>query len=145
MSRAGFTLVELILVLAISIILFSVIGSLAVNTYPKSQIRSNAAAVTQTIRLAQTYTLSRKYDSAWGVYRTSTDLTLFAGTSYATRNTAHDQIHVFPAGITASGLVEVVFHPLDGTTTDVGTITLTSDATGESVVLTVNENGVVSF
>ncbi len=141
--RAGFTLVELLIVLAISLSLLGVIGTIASNTYPKSQLNAEAGVVMQAIREAQALTLARKEDSRWGVYRTANELILFAGPSYATRDEAFDRTHVFPSGITASGMEEIVFSSLLGTIPQPGTITLTSNATGESVVISINANGVV--
>lgn len=143
MRQAGFTLVEMVIVLAISLMLFGIIGSIASNTYPKNQLRSEVASVVQTLRQAQALTIARKYDSVWGVHLTSTDSTLFVGSSYATRNTQYDRIHSFPSGVSVSGLTDVVFETLRGTTTQTGTITLTSDATSESVSITINTNGVI--
>lgn len=142
MSR-GFTLIELIIVLAIAMMLFGVIGTIASNTYPKNQLRSEADTVVQTIRQAQVLTLARKYDSVWGVHRTGTDLTLFAGSSYEARNQLYDRVHLFPSGVTSSGLIDVVFDGLRGTTTQIGTMTITSQATAESEVITITQSGLV--
>lgn len=143
MRQAGFTLVEMLIVLAIAFLLFGVVGSIASNTYPKNQLRSEMQTVVQTLRQAQALTIARKHDSIWGAHMTSTDVTLFAGSSYATRDTQYDRVHTFPSGISVSGLTDVVFEAFRGTTTQTGTITLTSDATSESVSITINANGVI--
>lgn len=145
MARAGFTLVELLIVLAIVLLILSLTGTIATNTYPKSQLRANAGLVAQTLREARSYTIARRHESVWGVHLTATDMTLFAGGSYETRNTSYDQVHAFPSGITVSGLNDVVFDALLGTTSQAGTITLTSSATGESMTITVNAQGNVSL
>jgi prepilin-type N-terminal cleavage/methylation domain-containing protein len=143
MFQRGFTLVEMLIVLAIALLLFAVIGSIASNTYPKHSLRAQTDVVIQTLREAQAFTLARKYDSVWGVHLTSSGLTLFAGASYAARNATYDQTHSFPSGITVSGLTDVVFDALRGTTSQTGTITLTSNATSESNAITINANGVI--
>jgi prepilin-type N-terminal cleavage/methylation domain-containing protein len=143
MFQKGFTLIEMLIVLAIAFLLFAVIGSIASNTYPKHSLRSQTYVVIQTLRQAQAMTIARKHDSVWGAHLTSNDLTLFVGASYATRNVVYDQTHTFPSGITLSGLSDVVFEAIRGTTTQTGTITLTSTATSESNTITINANGVI--
>ncbi len=143
MLPRGFTLIEMLIVLAILFLLFGVIGSIASNTYPKHSLRAQTDVVVQTLREAQALTLARKQDSTWGVHLTSNNVTLFAGTSYATRNTLYDQVHSIPSGISMSGLTDVVFDALLGTTSQTGTITLISDATSESNTITINANGVI--
>lgn len=145
MARAGFTLIELLIVFAIALLILSLTGSIASNTYPKSQLRSHASSVAQTLREAQSNTIAKKHDSVWGVHLTASSMTLFAGTSYATRDTTHDQLHTFPSGIVASGLTDIVFDARVGTTVQTGTITLTSQATGETQNVTVNANGNVEW
>lgn len=145
MSTNGFTLVELLIVFAIALLVLSLTGSIASNTYPKSQLRSHSSAVTQTLREAQAFTITKKHDSVWGVHLTQSNMTLFAGASYATRDTAYDRTHAFPSNITAGGLTDIVFDAFVGTTAQTGTVTLTSLATGEIVNVTVNENGNVEW
>ena len=145
MNRAGFTLVELLIVFSISMMLFGIIGNFASNTYPKNQLRSETQTVVQTIRQAQVLTIARKNDTVWGVHVEGATLTLFGGSSYETRDESLDRTHVFPSGVIVSGLTDVVFIPLKGTTEQTGQITLSSQATAESFSLTINENGVVSF
>jgi hypothetical protein len=70
-------------------------------------------------------------------------VTLFAGSSYASRDTAQDEQHQFPNGISASGLSEVVFQTITGETSNTGTITLTTQATGESESITVSATGLI--
>lgn len=143
MSQKGFTLVEMLIVLAIAFLLFGVIGSIASNTYPKNQLRAQADTVVQTLRTAQSLTIARKNDSVWGVHLTATDMTLFSGIDYPTRDPLYDQVHTFPSGVSVSGLTDVVFNALYGTTSQAGTITVTSDATSESNTITININGVI--
>lgn len=145
MNRTGFTLVELLIVFSISMILFGIIGSIASNTYPKNQLRSETQTVVQTIRQAQVLTLARKNDTVWGVHFEGTTMTLFAGSSYQTRDELLDRTHVFASGVIVSGLTDIVFVSLTGTTQQTGQIILSSQATSESLTLTINENGVVSL
>ncbi|MFA4846171.1 MAG: type II secretion system protein [Patescibacteria group bacterium] len=139
----GFTLIELTIVLAIMLMLSAIVGSLSSNTLPKSQLHSESSALVQSLRRAQALSIAGKHDTLWGVHLTGTTMTLFAGATYATRDTQHDQVRTFPSGITVSGLTDVVFQALTGETSNTGTITLTADATSETETITVNARGLV--
>lgn len=139
----GFTLVELIIILAIFLLLFAIVGSLSSNTLPKSQLLSSAETIVQTLRRAQALSIAGKHDSIWGVYLTTSDITLFAGSSYVTRDAQHDQREVFPAGITVSGISEVVFEAITAEASNPGTITLVADATGQTLVITIHASGLI--
>lgn len=139
----GFTLIELVIVLSITLMLSAIVGALSSNTLPKTQLKSESESVVETLRRAQALSIAGKHDQLWGVHLTGTNMTLFAGTEYSTRDTQYDQIRTFPSGITVSGLTDVVFEALIGETSNTGTITLTADATSETETITVNGRGLV--
>jgi hypothetical protein len=99
--------------------------------------------VVETLRRAQAFTVSGKRDSVWGAHFTGTDMTLFAGASYATRLTQYDEVHVFPSSLSVSGLTDVVFDALTGATSTTGTIVLSVDATGQSKTIVVSATGLI--
>lgn len=137
----GFTLIELLIVLAIVLLLAATVSTLSSNTYPKNQLITESEKIVETLRKAQSSTLSGKQDVPWGVHFSATQMTLFAGSSYAARDSQYDEEHLFPDGVTVAGLEDVVFISLTGATTNIGTITLTSDATGETEIISVNASG----
>lgn len=139
----GFTLIELVIVLAITLMLSAIVGALSSNTLPKTQLKSESEAVVETLRRAQALSIAGKHDQLWGVHFTGTTLTLFAGASYDLRDTQYDQVHTFASGITVAGLTDVLFAALIGETSNTGTITLTADATSETESVTVNARGLV--
>ena len=77
------------------------------------------------------------------LHLTSSDATLFAGVSYASRDTSYDEVLTFPSGVTASGLTDVAFEYRTGATTNTGSITLAHVATGTTKTLTVGSTGSV--
>lgn len=141
--QRGFTLVELLVVLAIFGILFLIVGTISSNTLPKSQLIIESDYIEQTLRKAQARTVNQHADSVWGVYLTASTVTLFAGTTYAGRDASFDEVHTLPSGVSLSGLSEVNFEYRTGQTVDTGTISMTSSATGETAVLTVSASGAI--
>lgn len=141
--KQGFTLVELVIVIAIMAILFLIVGSLSVGTLGRTQLNTQASVVTKMLRKAQVRSIHQQADSQWGVQINSGEITLFAGSSYAARDTDLDQQHVFPQGITATGISEVVFTTIVGETVDVGTITLTAQGSGETQNIDISSTGLI--
>ncbi len=139
----GFTLIELVIVLAMLMILFAIVGTISSATLPRNQLSIEGGFVQETLRRAQALTIAGKHDTTWGVHVTSSQMTLFGGLSFATRNTQYDEVHVFPSGLTLTGLSDVVFSaPLGETTT--GDMILTSDITGEDVTVSIHASGFIS-
>ncbi len=141
MFEKGFTLIELIIVFTISAMLFSIVGSLSVAAFPRSQLSIESAVVTQSIRRAQSKSIDGTKDKTWGVMFTNTQLTLFAGASYASRTAALDQVHTFPKDITESGLAEINFSVRTGVPSTTGNIVLTQSSTGKTITLNLNALG----
>lgn len=143
MNKKGFTLVELLLVLAIFAILFAIVGTISSHTLLSSQVKVESDAVEQVLRKAQARTVSRHADSVWGVHIASTSVLLFAGNSYAGRDASYDELRSFPEAISASGLSDIIFQFRTGATVNTGTITLTHGATGERSTISVAATGLV--
>jgi len=144
MSRAGgFTLIEVLL----SVAIIGLLVGLSLPVYLSFQNRNDVDIATQTIaetlRRGCAYSRAVQADSQWGVAILPTAITLFKGSSYASRDTTADETVTLPAVATVSGLTEVVFGKLSGTPTATGTITLTSPATTRSISL--NAKGMVDY
>lgn len=142
-DKAGFTIVELLVILGITVFLFVIVGTLASNILPRSELHAESEVVMELLRRAQTRSQHRAEDSQWGVAFTANSATLFAGASYATRDVTFDEVHEFADDIIVSGLTEVVFQFRTGETANSGTITLNASSTGEEWIVTVYTSGLV--
>jgi len=140
----GFTLIELVLVMAVLGFLFLIVGTISFNSLPKSQLIMESDVVEQALRNAQARSIQGYQDYTWGVMFASDHLTVFAGTDYVSRSPQFDETHTFASGITCSGVSEVAFSSRTGETQDTGTILLSSDATHETRSIDVNALGQVS-
>lgn len=141
MNTRGFTLVEILVVFAMSGLVLAMVGPLSVQVLQKSQVAKERVYVEQQLHLAQARTVSGYQDSVWGVHLTSSQSILFAGATYAARNQTFDQIHSIPSGIIESGLTDVVYLERTGKTAQTGSILFTQTSTGNVKTLTINENG----
>jgi len=140
----GFSLIEMLLSVAIIGILAGVSLPLYNSFLARNDLDIAAQQVTETLRRAQIYARGMKNDSAWSVERPSaTSILLFKGTNYAGRDTSYDEA-VTLAGITAGGLSEVQFAKLTGLPNTTGNITLTTNV-GETKTVTINAQGMVDY
>lgn len=143
-KQAGFTLIELLL----SVAIIGVLAGLSLPVYESFARRNDldvtAQGVASAIRRAETYARAVQDDSMWGIRFQSSGVTLFKGTSYATRDTAFDETISVPASVTMSGLAEVQFAKLSAAPSTTGTVTLIS-TTNDTRTLTLNAKGVVDY
>ena len=142
-KKSGLTIVELLIVIAIFTILFSLSSSVYNDYKSHSNLAVTANSVVEAMRFAQSGAQSGKGDSKWGVEILTNQITIFKGNSYAGRDISFDEDFVFANGVSASGLAEVIFDKLTGETSTVGTVTLTNGA--ESKNISINEKGTIIY
>jgi len=140
-SLVGFTLIEVILSVSL---LF--IGGFSL-VFSSNFLLQNAAANTRDqflgeLRKAQIYALGGRENSAWGVQYSSNTITLFKGNSYASRDSAFDEVYESNENIQVTGLTEVVFSRMTGLPNTTGTITISGTSVTKTV--TVGDHGVIS-
>ena len=133
-SLTSFSLVELLVVIGI----ISILIAISIPAYrvfqKKTGLNSAVEEIINSLRIAQSKTLSSEGASKYGVYfdqGTSPDqYTLFKGNSYASRNSAFDKTYKLPANIEIyqinlnGGVLEVVFNRIVGDTAQVGDLEL---------------------
>lgn len=136
-------MVEVLVVIAIITLLVTVSTAGFSSFRSHENLKIAQSGVLEGIRRAQSSARDGKGDSAWGINFASNTITVFKGTSYAGRDTAFDQPLSMPAGVVLSGLTEVVFAKLTGTTANAGTITLTNNSGNSNVAI--NAKGTLSY
>lgn len=104
----GFTLIEVLLVVAIMLILLSSGASLLGSRTQESALDTSAKAVVDHIAKARNYAVTGYQADAWGVkvldnnascFNSGDCLVVFKGDDYATRNSAYDSIFDLKNGI----------------------------------------------
>ncbi len=145
----GFTLIELIIVLAI----IAVLGALSIpfiqSFQATSSLQTNADDIRQTFRRAQQLAVSGAHSDAWGVYVdvVGNSITLFKGSSYASRDTIFDLTTTFSDAFSLSNNFsdEVIFSQFSGTPQQFGTATITDSFTNSAVGVQLRTNGIIEF
>ena len=141
--QRGFTLIEVLL----SVAIISLIVGISLPVYRAFQTRNDLDMAAETVafalRRAQTYARGVKEDSQWGVAIQAEALTLFKGSSYASRDTAYDETTELSSGIAAGGLSEITFTKVAALPSVTGTITLSVNNGIETVEI--NAKGMVNY
>lgn len=142
-TNRGFTLVELLL----SIAMIGVLSAITAPVWSRIQTKNDLDVATVTLvhslRRAQALSVASDGDSVWGVETLSGSITVFKGDSYATRDTTYDEVFDLPAAIAVGGPAEITFSKLLGAPSTTGTISLTDGSDSANIVI--NSKGMVGF
>lgn len=135
MAKPGFTLIELILVIAL-------MGLLGLGTLPfSSNLLSRNAVDSKTnelysfVKTAQLNSMLGKANSSWGVAINNGVLYLFKGNSFAERDLAFDQKITLPSTITITE-AELVFNRVNGELNQEYQLTVSSQLKTKTVSIT---------
>ncbi len=140
-STRGVTLIELLLVVAIIAIVGATTIPVGSGFYRRSGFRDVVSEVAASLRTAQINAVSGKAGDSWGVRVIASEIIIFKGSSYATRDTAFDQKYKIPGSVNVTDS-EVVYSYPSGNPGQTTVITVTS--ANQSNTLEVNEVGVVN-
>lgn len=143
-SQNGFTLIELILVIAIIAIIAAGSIPFLASFNQRSQGDAVAREVVSALRFAQQKAIASENDSQFGVYfdDPSNEFIIFRGASYGL-NPVEDRVFSYEDSVTISQSFtgdEVNFEKVTGNTADFGTINITT-STGIAYPVTISSLG----
>jgi len=109
--RNAFTLVELLIVLALIAILLLISIPYGMDFYYEKVLGDQTSQIANALKNAQSRAKSGKNDSAWGVKFKETEYILFMGKSYDDpgRDDSYDESYDLPSGVETEGVKEVFF------------------------------------
>lgn len=149
-TQKGFTLVELLIAIGISLVLAAAAGAPVYgNLQGASQIQDSTAQIVQTIRIARERSVAGVNNARHGVYFESVDngedlVTLYQGSSYALRDSVYDRVMAIPEALAITTTMgNDVNFSREGIPNAAGSLTLTHRVRGSST-LGLNAWGVVS-
>lgn len=137
----AFTLTELVVIVAITVILFGSVFLIFSNRLSTAREDANISQIVQVLRDAQLNAVSRFQDAKWGVYFDvpNKKFTLFAGESYALRSPQYDSVFSLSASISNIALngggSEIVFNKITGETPRHGVIEFTAKSGRQYIII----------
>lgn len=135
-TARGFTLVELLLVIALTFIVGVFMFPMGISFYRTQMLNETAEGMQSALRRAQTFALSGKQDSVFGVKLLDSSYILFRGDTYAERSASDDEVYAFPTAVEVAGFDEITFEQITGNPSITALITLTSEFKEEAIEIT---------
>ena len=150
-SGAGFTFIEIVIVLAILLILFAItVGSF--SQFNKSvTLGRDAEKIISMLNQARTNTIASKGGIQYGVHFESAKAVIFSGAVYNPNALDNDPFYLKTFESLSSislegGGSEIVFSRVTGTTPNFGSVTLSIVGDGQTAkVISVSFNGMASL
>ncbi len=140
---SGFSLLELLVVIALMGMLFGMTVPIGVGYIGKNNVTVAKETVVNTLRTAQHNAVNMQQDSKWGVYTQTNSLILYVGDTYATRETTFDLPHDLPNGIVITSGLDINFTKLAGEASTNATI-IVSHSQSPSKTVQINTDGIIS-
>jgi len=119
-DNSGMTMIEIVVVIGIITILFSLGFFVDLSTYSRYSHRSEVDVIVSVLEKARSQSMNNKCfgsctdGKTHGVYITSGQYVIFQGNDYASRDLAVDEITTANPNSSATGFTEVVFEQLTG-------------------------------
>lgn len=127
--RSGFTLIEVLVAISISLLIISVSFSVFSSFNRDRAMDVGRENIVSMLKIARSNTLASKDDDVYGIHFASSTVTLFKGSNYVSSD-SNNIVHTFPRFIEISvidligGGSDVIFNRLTGETNQYGTTTL---------------------
>lgn len=150
MRKKAFTLLEILLVLALLGVLFG----MSALYFQVSQVRANLSGQVDIFvsyaRLAQSDSASGKNEEAQGLHLDTDSYVLFSGLTYNPADTSNTLLELPPTveiqNIQLNGAgSDIIFSPPYGETVTYGTFDFVSPSTGKTVTITLSANGTIDY
>lgn len=130
MSKHGFTLIELVLVVGLMLIIVTATGSVRSSWYLSGNFDITVSQIVSSLRKSQTYAIDNKSNATWGVCLTGGVVRLFSGSCLSP--TVKNDFSL-PSGVLVTGLSTVTFSKYRGEPSALTTINITSGSQSKDV------------
>ena len=140
MKKNGFTMLEMIVVLAVLVMVMGVAAPFLSKFFVENYLDVTGLELQQNLRSAQSKAFASEHNSEWGVYIETDNYVLYKGVSYASRDASFDLVTKTEGKVSLSGLDEVNFSKNFGRPNNIGNVNV-YDNNGNVLQLNVSEIG----
>ena len=146
-NESGFTLIEMLVVIAILMIVAYIAVPISINQIQTNKLETEAKKLKSSMQTQQQYAYSANENSAYGIKYNTNSYVLYSGNTYATA--VLTDTTTFPSGITisqtslANSSTELNFSKNSFRPDTTGSITLVDGVNSYSV--TVNSEGLIEI
>ncbi len=147
-TRKGFTLIEILIVIAILAVLVTIIVSTFSLFNKNEAIKKDTETVVEVLQQARSQTLSSKNGSQYGVHFGTSKITLFTGATYSAGASTNSDTTlastdtIVTVTLTGGGN-DIVFTRLTGETAQNGTVVVSSPTSSRTKTVTIYKTGVI--
>lgn len=147
-KKSGFSILELLISLAIMIVLAVIVFSTFINFRKNESLVMDSETIVSVLRQARNQTLTSKNSSSYGVHITASKITLFTGTSYVSGGAGNQDFvlsttdTILTINLTGGGS-DVVFQRLTGETSQNGTVAVSSPGINLTKTVTIYKTGLI--
>lgn len=139
----GFTVLEMLLTVGLIGVLTGVSAPVVARLQGSNDLEAAQRALIGAHRRSQQLSRSSINDQTWGIKVQTGSVSTFMGTSYATRDTAYDEVFQISNAISISGLNEIIYSKTSAMPSAIGTTTLQNN--GQTKAATVNAKGTIDY
>jgi prepilin-type N-terminal cleavage/methylation domain-containing protein len=143
-NSAGFTLLELLIVMGLFAIILSFGLAIGFDSFRRDTLKTERTNLVSALQKARSQAVNNIDNNMHGFYFDGANYIVFEGTSFATRDTSRDLFIPRNSTISLSGLPHgVVFEQLSGDATPAGVIVLEDGIS--STTISINEEGRIEW
>jgi prepilin-type N-terminal cleavage/methylation domain-containing protein len=146
-NQKGFTVTELLVVMAITLIVFSLASFAGMEVYRGYLFRSERDLAVSVLQKARSQALANVNQQPHGVHLDTTNkqYVLFEGSTYNAAAATNIAVPFLAPSISHSGMTDVVFNQLDGGITSVPAALHFSDVANHISDITFNNEGQITW
>lgn len=114
MPKKGFTILEIMLIIGILVIIFSLGLPITFDFYKNYQLQAEGDKFISLLEMTRNSSMVNLNQFPHGIYWDNDNFIIFEGSSFATRNQSQDQNFPRAKTISISGPNEIIFNSLSG-------------------------------